>query len=541
MEVTMKQIGLLAAVVVCSTLVLPRLAPAQTTPAIPPSITTPDKVESRLGTLDFKDGAPSPATMAKVYDNLDFTHAFEAFVNTMQGVNMAAARKGFLAVGLKDNEIGVFSELMDAKSLFLTANADTVYFVGFIDLTKGPMVLETPPKALGVLDDFWWRWVTDFGLPGPDRGLGGKYLLLPPGYDGPLPEGGYYVARSRTTRVVILGRLFMENNDPKPAADLIRNATKIYPYDAGGMGTSIAEFLNGKAKLARPIVPPPTVFRELSGKVMNTIPPNDFSFYEMLNEVVQQEPATSLDPELMGSLAAIGIIKGKPFAPNERMKKILTEALAVANATSRSLFMNPRDPTWYYYPGSAWLNPLFVTGSEFETPIPMITREGAKPFPPTGYRTLDARTMFFYGITGISPAMSMRLSGIGSQYLFVTLDADKQYFDGAKTYKVTLPKGIPEEKFWSFTVYDNQTRSMLDTPQRYPRAGSQSYPSLAAEPEADGSTTVYFSPTQPTGIKRGNWIQTDPKKGWFAILRLYSPLEPFFTKAWRPSEITLLR
>ena len=241
----MKHIGLLAAVVVCSILVLPRLAPAQTTPAIPPSITTPDKVESRLGTLDFKDGAPSPATMAKVYDNLDFTHAFEAFVNTMQGVNMAAARKGFLAVGLKDNEIGVFSELMDAKSLFLTANADTVYFVGFIDLTKGPMVLETPPKALGVLDDFWWRWVTDFGLSGPDRGLGGKYLLLPPGYDGPLPEGGYYVARSRTTRVVILGRLFMENNDPKPAADLIRNATKIYPYDAGGVGTSIAEFLTG--------------------------------------------------------------------------------------------------------------------------------------------------------------------------------------------------------------------------------------------------------------------------------------------------------
>jgi hypothetical protein len=541
MEVTMKQIGLLAAVVVCSTLVLPRLAPAQTTPAIPPSITTPDKVESRLGTLDFKDGAPSPATMAKVYDNLDFTHAFEAFVNTMQGVNMAAARKGFLAVGLKDNEIGVFSELMDAKSLFLTANADTVYFVGFIDLTKGPMVLETPPKALGVLDDFWWRWITDFGLPGPDRGLGGKYLLLPPGYDGPLPEGGYYVARSRTTRVVILGRLFMENNDPKPAADLIRNATKIYPYEAGGVGTSIAEFLAGEVKLARPTVPPPTVFYELSGKVMNTVPPNDFSYYEMLNEVVQQEPATSLDPELMGSLAAIGIIKGKPFAPDERMKKILTEALAVANATSRSLFMNPRDPTWYYYPGSAWLNPLFVTGSEFETPIPMITREGAKPFPPTGYRTLDARTMFFYGITGISPAMSMRLTGIGSQYLFVTLDADKQYFDGAKTYKVTLPKGIPEEKFWSFTVYDNQTRSMLDTPQRYPRAGSQSYPSPAAEPDADGSTTVYFSPTQPTGIKRGNWIQTDPKKGWFAILRLYSPLEPFFTKAWRPSEITLER
>ena len=314
---------------------------------IAPSITTPDKVETRIGTLDFKDGAPSKETLDKVYDNLDFTHAFEAFVNTFQGVNMAAARKGLLDIGVKDNEIALFSELMDAKSLFLTANADTVYFFGFIDLTKGPMVFETPPGALGTLDDMWWRWVIDFGLPGPDRGMGGKYLLLPPGYDGPVPEGGFFVARARTTRVVILGRLFMENNDPKPAADAVRKFTKLYPYEAGGVGTPIAEFLDGKARLGRLSEPPPTVFHEVSGKSFSTIPPNDFTYYEMLNEVVQQEPATSLDPELMGPLAAIGIIKGKPFAPDARMKKIMTEALALANATSRSLLMNPRDPSWY--------------------------------------------------------------------------------------------------------------------------------------------------------------------------------------------------
>jgi hypothetical protein len=180
---------------------------------------------------------------------------------------------------------------------------------------------------------------------------------------------------------------------------------------------------------------------------------------------------------------------------------------------------------------------LFETGYEFETPIPLITPEGAKPFPPTGYRNLSGRTAFFYPATGITPAMAMRVTGVGSQYLFASLDANKNYFDGAKTYKVTLPKGIPAEKFWSLTLYDNQTRSMLDTPQRYPRAGSQSYPSPAAEPDADGSTTVYFSPTQPAGVQRGNWVQTTPGKGWFTLLRLYSPLEPFFTKEWRPSEI----
>ena len=537
----MKPLRVVAAVGACA---IPFLVPsvfAQTSTGIPPSILTPDKVETRLGTLNFKDGAPSADTTAKVYDNLDFTHAFEAFVNTFQGVNMAAIRQGFLSIGVKDNEVLVFSTLMDAKSLFLTANADTIYFVGFIDLSKGPMVLETPPDALGILDDFWWHWVIDFGLPGPDRGTGGKYLVLPPDYGGPLPEGGYFVARSRTTHVLILGRMFLKNNDPAPAVELIKSNTKVYPYEAGSVGTSIAQFLSGKDKLAPVASPPPTVFHEGSGRAFSTIPPNDFSFYEMLNDVVQQEPATALDPELMGPLAAIGIVKGKPFAPDARMKGILTEALALANATSRSLFMNPREPDWYYYPGSAWLNPLFVSGYQFETPIPMITPEGAKPLPPTGYRTLNARSWFFYGFTGISPAMAMRLTGVGSQYLVATLDADKNYFDGAKTYKVTLPKGIPEERFWSLTLYDNQTRSMLDTPQRYPRAGSQSYPSAAAEPNPDGSTTVYFGPTQPTGVSRGNWIQTIPGKGWFTILRLYSPLEPLFAKTWRPSEIEVVR
>ena len=480
---------------------------AQTSAAVPASISTPDSVATHLGTLEFKDGMPSAATAAKVYDQIDFTHAYDAFVNTMQGANFEAIRRGFQAAGVQDNQILVFSKLMDAKSLFLTANADTVYFVGVLDLSQGPLVLETPPNALGTVDDAWWRWVVDFGVPGPDRGEGGKYLILPPGYDGALPQGGFYVARSRTNHALILGRMFLDHNDPQPAVELIRKFTRIYAYDPGGQGTSIAQFLDGKARLSRIAAP----------------------------------PATALDPELMGPLAAIGIVKGKPFAPDARMKKILGEAVAVGNAASRTLLMAPRDPSWYYYPNSAWTNFLFQSGYEFETPIPQITPEGAKPYPATGYRQLDARSAFFYGITGITPAMAMRLPGVGSQYLLAMQDANKQYFDGAKTYRLTLPKGIPYENFWSLTLYDNQTRSMLSTPQRHPRAGSQSYPSPAAEANADGSTTVYIGPRQPDGVKRGNWIQTMPDKGWFAILRLYGPLEPFFTKEWRPGEFEPVR
>jgi hypothetical protein len=524
----------LVAVIACAALALPHMAIAQT--AISPAISTPDKVETRIGTLDFKDGMPGKDTVAKIYDNLDFTHGFEAFVNTLQGVSIHALHKGLLSAGVKDNEVLVFSELMDAKSLFLTANADTVYSMGMLDLTEGPMVLEVPPKSLGAIDDYWFRWVVDIGLPGSDRGEGGKYLILPPGYDGPQPDG-FNIARARTNFVIWFARSFLENNDPKPVAEAIRKFTKVYPYEAGGVGTPIAEFLSGKAKLGKITPPPPTVFHEGTGKVMNTIPPNDFSFYEMLNEVVQEQPAGSLDPELMGPIAAIGIIKGKPFAPDARMKKILTEALALANAHTRTLFMAPRDPTLYYYPGSGWQNMLFEVGYQFETPIPLITPEGVKPFPPTGYRTLDARTDFFYGVTGITPAMAMRLPGIGSTYLWTMVDANKQPIDGAKTYKVTLPKDIPQANFWSVTLYDNMSRSMLDTPQRFPRAGSQSFPSPAAEAHADGTTTVYFGPTQPANVKRGNWIQTMPDKGWFVIFRLYGPLEPFFAKTWRPSEV----
>lgn len=516
---------------------------------IPASITTPDRVETRIGTLEFTDGMPSQHTLDKVYDNLDFTHAFEAFMNTMQGVNTHAVHRSLLDASVKDDEVLLFSNLVDSKSVFLTTNADTIYTLGFLDLTACPKVLEVPPKLLGMINDDWGRWVTDIGASGPDRGLGGKYLILPPGYDGPLPEGGFFIARAETTYVLWVGRMFLEDNSPKPAAELIRRFIKIYPYEAGGVGTSYAAFLRGETRLGSIAPPPETVFHEGSGRVMNTIPPNDSSYYEMLNEVVQQEPATSLDPELMGAIAAIGIIKGKPFAPDARMKRILAEAVALANATSRSIVMNPSDPRWYYYPGSAWMNPFFICGWDFEGPPPVIEGpvrggvrkpERVKTFPPSGYRMLDARTFFYYGIYGSSPAECMLLSGIGSQYLFATLDVNKQYFDGAKTYRVTLPKDIPAGKFWSFTVYDPQTRGMLDTPQRYPRAGSQSYPSPAAEQNSDGSTTVYFAPEQPTGVSRGNWIQTVPGKGWYVWLRLYGPLEPFFDKTWQPGEIELI-
>jgi hypothetical protein len=211
----MKHLKSLITVAALSALILiPMTASAKT---IPPGITTPDKVETRIGALEFKDGIPTEASAAKLYDNLDFTHAFNAYMNNMRGVSIASFHKGFLSIGVKDNEVLLYSGLMDSSSLFLTPNADTIYIIGILDLTKGPMVIESPPKVLGGVDDYWFRWVIDIGLPGGDRGEGGgKYLIVPPDYEGPVPDGGYFVGRSRTTRAFWFMRAFLENkNDPK--------------------------------------------------------------------------------------------------------------------------------------------------------------------------------------------------------------------------------------------------------------------------------------------------------------------------------------
>ncbi len=539
-----KSIPVVAVIAVASLLTSLGSATAQVSQETIQSLSAPDKVDTRIGTLNFKDGAPSAETAQTVYDTLAFTRALNVYNNSFRGASAYALRKGFQSIGANDNDIIIFSELMDSESLFLTANADTVYYLGTVDLTNGPMVIEQPPNGLGTINDMWFSWVIDIGRPGPDRGLGGKYLIVGPGYDGPLPEGGYFVAHSKTNYVLYAGRAFIENgNDPNPAVENVKANLKIYPYAPGSWGTSIAEALEGKVMLGAEPKIPEMKFIEGSHVSFNTIPPSDYGFFEMINENVQAEPATSYDVELAGQLAAIGIVKGKEFAPDERMKKILTDAAAVGQATGRSLqwrFANVH-PDWAYYEGSHWGNMLFEGGAFFETPPPAYADGRFKPYPPTGARTLDSRTAFYYAYTLDSPGMIMRIPGVGSQYLMNFVDADGNAYNGAKTYKVTLPKGIPAKAFWSFTLYDNQTRSMLKTPQKYPRAGSQTYPSPAAEASADGSTTIYFGPTQPEGVKRGNWIQTMPGKGWFTILRLYSPLPSFFDKSWRPSEIGMVK
>ena len=505
----MKRKTLLAATLVSALAFTTTGAPAQTPPKmkmttdIPPQITTPDSVETRLGTLKFFDGFPDDATVEKVYDNLDFQRGVQAFLTAMPGASVYGLREGMRSQGADNQTVLIMETLMDSKSLFLTANSETVYNMMWLDLKDGPLVIETPPNILGMIDDHWFNYVCDLGNAGPDRGKGGKFLLLPPGYAGEVPKG-YFIFRSPTFGNLFFWRGFMVNGDPRPAVESTKKLAKVYP-------------------LAMAKNPPPMKCINVSGKAFNTIHANDFSFFEEVNKLVQEEPNAALNPETLGALAAIGIEKGKPFAPDARMKKILTEAAAVGNATARANVFKSRLKDAYFFPNSAWCTPFIGGSHEFLS----------QP----GVRNLDARTFFFYYATGITPAMAMKMVGVGSQYAAAFVDSEGRALDGSKTYKVHLPPGIPAKNFWSFVLYDNQTRSMLQTDAQFPSIGSQSK-GLVTNP--DSSVDIWFGPTAPAGHE-ANWVQTVPGKGWNTILRLYGPLQSWFDKTWKPSEIELVK
>ena len=489
---------------------------------IPDYILTPDKVETRIGTLKFFDGIPTKETAALVYDNLDLMRGVETFLNGMPAASLEAILRGSRDFGAKEAwHVIIFDKLMDSESLFLTGNGSTVYALPLLDLKKdGPTVVEIPKGCgPGTVNDAFFRFVVDMGAPGPDRGKGGKYLILPPDYKGDLegPIGGkeqvvngekYFVAKS-TSYINWIGlRGLLVDGKPDAPSKMFRESLKIYP-------------------LSRAKNPPKMKFLSASGKEFNTIHPNNFKFFEELHTVIEREPVEMLDPELRGLFASIGIQKGKPFAPDARMKKILTEAVAVGNATSRSLLWYERNPAEFFRKDSSWRKGY--PGGNYQ----FLKDDGA------GGRNLDARTMFYYFATVNTPAMAIKLIEVGSQYAWGYMDSKGDYLNGGKNYSLHMPKDPPRKAFTSIMVYDPQTRSELQTSQPYPNKNDDRDKDTLIY-NKDGSYTLYFGPKAPKG-KEANWIQTVKGKGWFCVLRMYSPTEEWYDFKWLPGEIELVK
>lgn len=494
---------------------------------IPENIMTPNKVKTRIGDLEFYDGLPSKETLTKVYDNLDFIRGVDVFLNFIPATSIEGMRLGMKELGADNsNKVVVFDNLMDASSLFLTGNGSTVYASAILDLEKdGPTVVEMPPGAgPGTVDDAFFRYVVDMGAPGPDRKKGGTYIILPPDYKGdlkPTPNSmkdnsstkvlvgdqmkEVWIAQSRSYTNWMILRGFLVDGKPDAATKMWKTGLKIYPLKDAKKPNKMV-FING------------------SGKVFNTIHANNYDFYKELWHVLQKEPINFIDPELRGQAAAIGLIKGKPFAPDTRMKGILHDAVAVANATARGIGLSPRDKNAYLYKGKQWYTGF--VGKDYR----WLDGDGNQG------RNLDARTLFFYTATVNTPAMALEIPGVGSNYAFATKDSKGNILYGEKTYKLTIPANVPAKDFWSIVVYDPQTRSMLQTDQALPKKNNIVDKLVYNK---DGSVDLYYGPKAPKG-KEANWTQTVLGKAWFVLFRTYGPLKPWFNKTWQLNDFELM-
>lgn len=447
-------------------------------------------VDSPFGRLEFFDGVPRPDTVSTAYDALDLMRGIDVFLNAVPGASLVAMRRGLRSAGVTSARIIGFTDpRANSRSLFLTPNTETTYGTTFLDLKAwGPTVIEAPAESLCVVDDFWFRYVADMGIAGPDRGQGGKYLFLPPGYDGEAPDG-YFAYRCPTyTNWVVLRAL-----GGVPAM----KQTRIYP-------------------LSEAAAPADNEFVNLAESIFNTVHSNDFSFFEELDELVQEEPTEALDAERAGQLAAIGLVHGQPFAPDDRMRAILSRAAGIGAGLARTLAYAPRDPDAVLY--GSW-KVAFVGGS-YE-------------FLRNGVRLLDARTQFHYLATVVTPAMAHAQVGAGSAYAYTIHDSNGDLLDGSRTYRLHIDPNPPAKNFWAVDVYDTQTRSLLQVP-------STIWPALASntgtlQANDDGSYDLYFGPTAPPG-KESNWVETIPGKSWFQLFRLYGPLQAWFDQTWKLNE-----
>ena len=484
----------------------------------------PKQLTTTIGNLEFDAGRPTPESVKKLYDYLDLSRAVKAYLDNISAVSTEMIRREHLRLGGNfPNHLLITEEMADARMQWLTANTETVYALSFFDLKRdGTIVVEIPAGiGPGLIDDAWMRWVVDMGPIGLDRGRGGIYVILPPDYQGPLdpPVGGMktrmklggvekevIAVKSPTYRNWFGLRGFLVKGKPDAAIKLFKEGVKIYPLKAATR-------------------PPKMHFTNLSRQQSSTLFSNNSSYFALLNEVVQYEPLSALDLESRGLLAAIGIEKGTPYKPDPRWEKIFNEAAKIGDATGRAIFYAPRDPDSYFYPDRQWFT-AFI-GSSYN----WLKDKGR------GGRNLDARTLYFHCAIANTPAMAIKIIGKGSQYALAARDSQGRYLEGGNRYRLHIPAKAPVTHFWSIVLYDTQSRCLLDNGQKFP-AKTSARGGLTENP--DGSVDLYFGPEAPAG-KENNWIKTIPGRGWFAVLRLYGPLEPWFNKTWKPGDFELLK
>jgi len=460
---------------------------------------TTGSIASRLGPLELVNGYPTDATVEKLYDDIDSQRACQAYLWALPLMAMQQWQSEHLTKFGAGRLDYVDYLTFEDKLGLLTANATTPYIMAFPNLKEtGPLVFEVPagPTA-GGFTDFWQRPITDSGQTGPDKGAGGRYLILGPDDPEMKPEG-FYVYRSPTVNVFSAHRVL----DPDLAkARLLIGGLKIYPY-------------------SRRENPAPTRHVSPAGRPWSGEQPRGLAYWEGLAKIIQEEPVHERDRMMMGMLQPLGIEKGKAFSPTERQKQILIDAAQTGEVMARTIAYRKRFEGAKVWPGRNWEISLFLKETNQEA----------------AYHTqLDERTSWFYEAVGVSVGMIGRAVGVGQVYLESPKDSAGNWLDGGKTYRLTIPRDAPVAQFWSVTVYDNETRCFVNTGLPPDRSSRD-----AIVKNADGSVDIRFGPTAPAGFPESNWIKTLPGKGWFSYFRLYGPTQPYFDRSWTLSDFELI-
>ena len=456
----------------------PTPAPYQYSEDEPRFIVT-ETINSRIGPLEFVKGFPTAETSEILFENRTFYRGIEVINQHTFAASLQRMRQGYADFGAgRPNQVMLTNDLMRPNHEFLTANSEVAYAFTFLDLkTDGPTVVEAPAGMLGILDDMWMRHIGDIGAFGPDKGQGGKFLVIPPGYEGEIPEG-YHVFHSRTYGVWMPLRSFIGDGGIDEAAARY-DVLKIYP---------LADAAN----------PAPTELIPMNNDVVLTVHSENYELLEEIGHLVEMEHPDALSSDQKFLLASIGMEFGKPFSPDARTRKVLEEAGKVGAAQLRANMWDFRGKGREIY--GRWWTP-FVGG--------------VHTFDPDNFLSYDGMALFSAYATGVTPAMIVKTVGAGSQYLCTATDSNGQYLDGAMNYKLTVPANVPVNNFWSMVVYDSENRSMMQTEQEFPSINSNGDPDM----NADGTVDIYFGPEAPAG-KENNWIQTLPDKGWSGIFRL---------------------
>jgi len=474
-----------------------------------------------LANLPFEQNRPTLETANALRDELAFQQATQAYLWALPLINTLGMKFGSEEVfGAGYNILPVWKERLDTKTLVTTPNSDVIYAMSYVDMSDtGPIVFEAPPNLQGILLDFWQRpipvdggkFLGDVGLPGPDAGKGGKFLVLPPGYKGEVPEG-FYVYRSGTNNLFIFLRAFYQDpNDLSPAVKLMEQA-KVYPLNLPAAERKPMEYPNA------------------SGVSANMLPRSDISAFEQIKWLIDKEGKNLADPDGLGILANVGLIEGQPFAPSPGMRDILGAAARTGYKMSRVIGLSEdvNGQSLRIWPDRRWVNPVNNAAEPGVGKSLDFHWVNVKH----GFTDVARRVWMFTDYYSISPGMVSLTPGRGAFYGIAFNDSDGYPLSGNSSYKLTLPPNVPAELFWSVTLYEAENASGLATAsRRFPSLGSRDKPVV----NSDGTIDLYIGPDAPEG-KDANWLATAPGRGFFAILRLYGPGERAIDYSWKPGD-----